>query len=978
MDEMEEINNNEEVVVPQSNENSESQGQRSEFAAVVFQRIPETYPSDAHIECKYTITSDIVPTRSDWIGLYKVGWWTTRDYYYYEWAVIPEGYSSGTEAEASILFPSHKLPGDDGEFYQFCYVTSSGQIRGASTPFQFKRPSADDFVEVDDEEADMLVIRSKTVVLEENMHKLESDKQELVRIKQELENERDSLLSKLVSLEAQLAEHVQKNEQMDAHLKQQENYISQMTHEAKHMNLARDELQQRSARIKAEKSAIEDEVQKKEAEIEELKSQIRKLQGEKDCLAGENQTLREQMELYKSHFTTSEISSQEYQRQIEDLQVSSAKQESLVSQLKKEAQENKVALEKEKKCLERQKTVTKEDKQQMDDLKEKLRNTEDKLSAAEQVKIMLQLEITSHQETQQKLSREIEKTENEVHSLKHLINRMEEEEAKKSDLMKAEILSVQEDLKTAVEEKNRLQEERDELIQSKEQTEYSMSSLHCLKMAQANLKERYAKMEQSYHDLQAKYAKKKKDHKQATRDLIREIEDLKERLNMASTEYKNLYIEKKKVQKAYDRVMEKRRSSEGERRVSGTLPACSAVTEEKLLTSAAEAVTESCSTPGSLASSEVSITSQLQKGLDDMGDELAKMLQQKKKYKDLYKEEKSKLESLRRHFHDESKVKDTEIERLRKLVEEASSQHENKVRSLQNCVAERESTIDDLNRKLRDNLKIHDEPPSRVTEGERKEKEKPTSPLSPRTRGPPIPGMAYPVLMYSNPYHEEMTKMCSPPSTTTPVIVYPHSNTKDPQDRPIQTLPLAPLRYPDHKPLEPLRYPDHSTREVTTTKDDCKVTTRQPNGNPLSTDQLEVDCDPSVPLKPLPPPMEPERLASSKVLAVKSVLMDGDQNVSEFTVNFSGNRIVLEDDVTQPSAPPEERFEDAIGEAMKMCPICKESFSADVDPNIFDEHVLSHAGRICPVCHNMIEEVDDNGFQYHVNKHLEDATDGQE
>lgn len=78
---------------------------RPEFAAVVFQCIPETYPADAHIECRYTITPDLIPTSRDWVGLYKVGWMTTRDYYYYEWAQTPAGYEAGKEVESSILFP---------------------------------------------------------------------------------------------------------------------------------------------------------------------------------------------------------------------------------------------------------------------------------------------------------------------------------------------------------------------------------------------------------------------------------------------------------------------------------------------------------------------------------------------------------------------------------------------------------------------------------------------------------------------------------------------------------------------------------------------------------------------------------------------------------------------------------------------------------------------------------------------------------
>lgn len=74
------------------------------------------------------------------------------------------------------------MPGDDGEFYQFCYVSTSGQVRGASTPFQFRQPHADDFVEIMDEESDMLVIRCKTAVLEESLIVAEVEKVELLKV----------------------------------------------------------------------------------------------------------------------------------------------------------------------------------------------------------------------------------------------------------------------------------------------------------------------------------------------------------------------------------------------------------------------------------------------------------------------------------------------------------------------------------------------------------------------------------------------------------------------------------------------------------------------------------------------------------------------------------------------------------------------------------------------------------------------------
>jgi hypothetical protein len=45
------------------------------------------------------------------------------------------------------------VPIDDGEFYQFVYVSHSKQIRGASIPFQFKRSHLSDYVEIEEMEA---------------------------------------------------------------------------------------------------------------------------------------------------------------------------------------------------------------------------------------------------------------------------------------------------------------------------------------------------------------------------------------------------------------------------------------------------------------------------------------------------------------------------------------------------------------------------------------------------------------------------------------------------------------------------------------------------------------------------------------------------------------------------------------------------------------------------------------------------------
>ena len=45
------------------------------------------------------------------------------------------------------------LPKDDGEFYQFVYVSQGKQILGASVPFQFKGNVSCEFIEEDEQDA---------------------------------------------------------------------------------------------------------------------------------------------------------------------------------------------------------------------------------------------------------------------------------------------------------------------------------------------------------------------------------------------------------------------------------------------------------------------------------------------------------------------------------------------------------------------------------------------------------------------------------------------------------------------------------------------------------------------------------------------------------------------------------------------------------------------------------------------------------
>lgn len=60
---------------------------------------------------------------------------------------------------------------------------------------------------------------------------------------------------------------------------------------------------------------------------------------------------------------------------------------------------------------------------------------------------------------------------------------------------------------------------------------------------------------------------------------------------------------------------------------------------------------------------------------------------------------------------------------------------------------------------------------------------------------------------------------------------------------------------------------------------------------------------------------------------------------------------------------------------MKICPVCNESLSADIDDENFEAHVLSHVKHICPICHQLVENISENDFSAHVNEHLDSKSD---
>ncbi|XP_054898648.1 calcium-binding and coiled-coil domain-containing protein 2 [Poeciliopsis prolifica] len=179
------------------------------FSQVVFIDIPHSYPPSSPITCRFTLNAAFQPNPRDWVGIFKVGWSSTKDYHTFVWVEAVHD-AQQTEMRQAV-FKEYYLPKDEIEFYQFCYIDSSGQVRGASTPFCFRNPSEQNTESIADD--DLLVITTQEQVEQSQREKAELQKQlDLMRA------ENQSLKSALLKDQEDISSSKEQNDQREAEM----------------------------------------------------------------------------------------------------------------------------------------------------------------------------------------------------------------------------------------------------------------------------------------------------------------------------------------------------------------------------------------------------------------------------------------------------------------------------------------------------------------------------------------------------------------------------------------------------------------------------------------------------------------------------------------------------------------------------------------------------------------------------------------
>ncbi|XP_032284782.1 calcium-binding and coiled-coil domain-containing protein 2 [Phoca vitulina] len=320
------------------------------FSQVIFNSVEKFYVPGGDVTCYYTLTQHFIPRRKDWIGIFRVGWKTTREYYTFMWVTLPVDLNSESAKQQEVQFKAYYLPKDD-EYYQFCYVDQDGVVRGASIPFQF-RP---------ENEEDILVVTTQGEVEEIEQHN------------KELCKENEELKDSCVSLQKQ-------NSDMQAELHKKEEELETLKSTNKKLEqqvkAQKDRWETELLQLKEQNQKMSSENEKMGVRVDQLQAQLSTQEKEMEKLVQGDQDKTEQLERLKkenSQLLLTLTQQGEYQKKLEQT-VEQMKEEEMTamkkqqeltdenSGLSKTLNENKIicnVLQREKERLERENDLLK-------------------------------------------------------------------------------------------------------------------------------------------------------------------------------------------------------------------------------------------------------------------------------------------------------------------------------------------------------------------------------------------------------------------------------------------------------------------------------------------------------------------------------------------------------------------------------------------------------------------------------------------
>ncbi|TNN78424.1 Tax1-binding protein 1 B [Liparis tanakae] len=350
----------------------------SNFAHVIFQNVGKSYMPHAAVECHYTLTQFIKPHPKDWVGIFKRAMWKAPQ---------------STEQRS----------------FRFCYVTHKGEIRGASTPFQFRTnsPSEDELLTVEDEcNSDILVVTTKASFFEQKMEEAQRQKEELVKHTTLLQHERDQLDAEKESLQKECEQEKETCAELRRESQDLQNSSQALQEEKEEVKGRLEEATAKVIQLEEDLIGVTQKGLQKETELDSLKDRVKKLTAEKEALESHLKNEKDEKELYKIHLKNRELENTKLSAELQMLKSVDVNKENTIAQFKEEVGRLQACLtEKDKQYREVLAKVP--PMGDMKAMKEKLRQKEEQLQANQQQSSLLAAELRDASSTRDRTMSEL-------------------------------------------------------------------------------------------------------------------------------------------------------------------------------------------------------------------------------------------------------------------------------------------------------------------------------------------------------------------------------------------------------------------------------------------------------------------------------------------------------------------------------------------------------------------------------------------
>ncbi|KAF1390477.1 hypothetical protein PFLUV_G00058480 [Perca fluviatilis] len=291
---------------------------------VEFRNVGCSYFPQSRVDCHYTLSSQHNWASNDWIGLFKVGWLSVKDYHTFVWALAPADYQEGTDVNCCVHFQASYLPKPSSQEYEFVYIDAKGEVFSRSSKFTFCAPKPlEDLVTLEEElhgeegGTDMLLVVPRAELLQSRLQEClreraellqaqeaanrqrEKEKEEYKRAREAWDRRRKGLESDIANLQEEMKQSREKVEEMEMVQKEEQAFGESLAQEKLDLLDSREASKVQIKELEEDIKTLTQRTVERETELERMKERAKRAgaqRKEDECERKSLQTKLEQTE----------------------------------------------------------------------------------------------------------------------------------------------------------------------------------------------------------------------------------------------------------------------------------------------------------------------------------------------------------------------------------------------------------------------------------------------------------------------------------------------------------------------------------------------------------------------------------------------------------------------------------------------------------------------------------------------------------